>query len=495
MDCAKIYLLMNRYAGMCAASATIGAFMLLMLYVMYFCLLPLGGGDIFWQIRAGEEILRTWAVPSVESWSYTVPGMPWNNHEWGWALLVAVIYRIGSWSGLHVLLLVLWSALLIGTVCISVPRLGWPLALVMLVCLVMLGSYKFNPAPQMLSMVLFFAAWHLFCDDRLLASPARLACLAALLLVWGNLTAEVLMFLPFLIVNQCSQPGFGRCWRRHILAFALACLIPLINPPGSSVLEYVITGTQVNRLVNTEFARLWESAFTILPLVKWLARAVVATWAVFLACCLVTASNRKAVCARFATDALAVAGAVLYERNIWLLILPLGHMLGRLHAAIAVRQRLAFFAPAAVCLAATCFYVWVYQLGVPPATLVRRLQRPAPAMESSSIPWQCGDALNQVPAGAHLFTSRIWANYVLWRAPHVKVFIDGRNREYPVAAAFLIWEGNPQALDLLAKTHTRWVLARPGWHQLPHIQPGNWQPVAAVDTCAIYTRRTQPTLP
>jgi hypothetical protein len=53
-----------------------------MLYVVYFCFLPLGGGDIFWQIRAGEEILRTWVVPVVEAWSYTVPGAPWNNHEW-----------------------------------------------------------------------------------------------------------------------------------------------------------------------------------------------------------------------------------------------------------------------------------------------------------------------------------------------------------------------------------------------------------------------------
>ncbi len=43
---------------------------------------PLIDGDVWWHLRAGEEILATGAVPRADSWSFTAFGTPWISQDW-----------------------------------------------------------------------------------------------------------------------------------------------------------------------------------------------------------------------------------------------------------------------------------------------------------------------------------------------------------------------------------------------------------------------------
>lgn len=51
--------------------------------------------DIYWQIRAGDELLRTRTFPHVETWSYAAKGQPWMNGQW----ISTLIFRAAFYFG------------------------------------------------------------------------------------------------------------------------------------------------------------------------------------------------------------------------------------------------------------------------------------------------------------------------------------------------------------------------------------------------------------
>ncbi len=60
-------------------------------------------GDTYWHIRAGEWILDHRAVPQRDIFSYTRAGAPWSPAEWLAQVMMALAFRAGGWTGLHLL--------------------------------------------------------------------------------------------------------------------------------------------------------------------------------------------------------------------------------------------------------------------------------------------------------------------------------------------------------------------------------------------------------
>ncbi len=52
--------------------------------------------DIFWQIRAGEELWQGHGFPQIDSWSFTAAGKPWWNVQWLSTMLFAALWRGGA---------------------------------------------------------------------------------------------------------------------------------------------------------------------------------------------------------------------------------------------------------------------------------------------------------------------------------------------------------------------------------------------------------------
>lgn len=73
------------------------------------CLMALGSlwqlweQDIYWQIRMGEDFLRTWSVFRVEDWSYTARGFADVNFWWLPSIFVYAAERLSGDSGLVLL--------------------------------------------------------------------------------------------------------------------------------------------------------------------------------------------------------------------------------------------------------------------------------------------------------------------------------------------------------------------------------------------------------
>jgi hypothetical protein len=61
-------------------------------------------GDTYWHIASGQWILQHDVVPHVDPFSSTAAGMPWVAHEWLSELLMALVFNVGGWTGLTLLI-------------------------------------------------------------------------------------------------------------------------------------------------------------------------------------------------------------------------------------------------------------------------------------------------------------------------------------------------------------------------------------------------------
>jgi len=61
-------------------------------------LVPLPAVDLAYQVRAGNQILATGAIPAVDTWTFTVAGTPWVDQQWLSQVLLALGYNAGAGS-------------------------------------------------------------------------------------------------------------------------------------------------------------------------------------------------------------------------------------------------------------------------------------------------------------------------------------------------------------------------------------------------------------
>jgi hypothetical protein len=59
--------------------------------------------DTYWHIAAGAWMLDHHSVLYRDVFSFTFAGQPWDAHEWFAEILIAGAFRIGGWTGLHLL--------------------------------------------------------------------------------------------------------------------------------------------------------------------------------------------------------------------------------------------------------------------------------------------------------------------------------------------------------------------------------------------------------
>ena len=84
-------------------------FLAISLPVLASLIAPMSTVDLAYQLRAGSEILATGAIPTVDTWTFTVAGQPWFDQQWGAQVILTVVERFGGWTGLAI-----FRALLVG---------------------------------------------------------------------------------------------------------------------------------------------------------------------------------------------------------------------------------------------------------------------------------------------------------------------------------------------------------------------------------------------
>lgn len=441
--------------------------------------------DTFWHLRAGADIWRSGQVPRIDSYSHTMAGAAWPDHEWLSQALMYAAYRLGGMRGLEV-----GAAALILAMVATMNRLMVGSGLTRFVLLALgltFSSYLWSLRPQILSLLLLVVLVWLLARDWVFLIPP-------LFLIWANAHGGVALGGAVLIAATATAIWRGlrvraAADRRRAIAFAvvlpLSGLATALTPLGFGIFGFVIAST----------GRSYDA-----KIIEWYAlrpdTALGATfWAVTLAFVMLVIRRRRALAAGSWADGVVVVAALALLpfaarslRNIGpflILATPaVGRLLGpqfrfrpkrhpRPPSADHPRVNLALLAVA--CLGAIVMVPLRWQTA------------------SGQLHWHPIDdeALRAVRGcDGPLYNQYNEGGTLIWFAPEKPVFIDGRQDPYPPAflqQALAIERGAPYRamfdryrigcafLPAASKMSLR--LRADGWR--PRFLDGEWAVLAA----------------
>jgi hypothetical protein len=197
---------------------------LLFIAIALAALLMPAQNDTWWQLRAGREMWLTGHVLMRDTFSHTVYGAFWPNHEWLSQVLFYGVYAAGGMP-----LVTIVSAIAVTAAWLLVWRLtpGSTRSRFLLTSLaVVSASTIWSPRPQVLSLVLLALTLSLLRQRRYVWLPV-------IFLVWANLHGAVVMGVVVLAAalvaaliedgrsaRRLDLPVRAVCWRRWRLRSA-----------------------------------------------------------------------------------------------------------------------------------------------------------------------------------------------------------------------------------------------------------------------------------
>ncbi len=142
--------------------------------------------DLWWHVKAGQDMLATHHWPTTDPFSFTVAGQPWIAMEWLGDVLFATVARLAGLQGLDGLLIILGGAVVVALYAYGTLRSGNSKAgFVAAATLLVLANASFSLRPQMfgyLFLIVALIALELFRQGKKWA----VWILPPLLLVWVN---------------------------------------------------------------------------------------------------------------------------------------------------------------------------------------------------------------------------------------------------------------------------------------------------------------------
>jgi len=227
-------------------------FLAVALPVLAALLASLSSVDLASNLRAGDEILRTGAVPRVDTWTFTAAGLPWFDQQWGAQVILEAVYRIGGWTGLAAL-----RATLVGVIfgCVLLVGLRRGLsprnAALLTIAVFAVAAPALALRPQLLGMALFAITLAVVSDRR--DHPARLWAIPVLVVIWANVHGS--FFLAPLVLGlawleDLSEQAGARY--TALIVAAVSVIAACLTPYGPAVWVYaagLATNPEVTRRI------------------------------------------------------------------------------------------------------------------------------------------------------------------------------------------------------------------------------------------------------
>ncbi len=373
--------------------------------------------DTWWHLKAGQQIWVTGHVLLRDTFSYTVAGSFWPNHEWLSQVLFYAIYVAGGLP----LLTIVCAAAVVGAWGIVWRLTRGPSRLKVLLIVFVLGSATttWTLRPQAFSLLLVAATVALLVRRRYMWLPP-------LFLVWANLHGAVLTGVLLLVAALAAAPfEQRRSFSRLGIAAALAGLATLATPLGfqfwTEIPMFFVRVRQVHideftapALTQPLWIPLWVSAVALMSLTAARARALLQDGAArrsgdltLCACSLallptaLTATRNVGPFLMIAVPALAVLVPAQWHRD-----RPSTAGNPRLNCATAV----------AAALLAVGVVVYSY------ASSIGHLRwSPLPTASFAAVNACRGNLYNRFDEGG----------YLIWFVPDRRVFVDSRFFPYP----------------------------------------------------------------
>ena len=213
----------------------------LLLFVAGRCLVPMDETDLFYNLRLGEIVLATHAVPRTNLLSFTAPRAPDPNLAWIFQIVLALAYRAAGIPGT----VLLKTAFVVATFAVlfrvAQRRGAHPAAAAAALALAAWAAEpRFVERPHLVTF-LGLALTLLALERAEQGRPRALALLVPYGLVWANANSCFFLAPALLLLYAAGALLDGRradAWRAALVAAALAPLV-LATPSGTDALRYI----------------------------------------------------------------------------------------------------------------------------------------------------------------------------------------------------------------------------------------------------------------
>ncbi len=189
---------------------------------------PLWDADVWWILRAGQDLVARRGVPTTNGYSFTEPGHPWVMHEWLFGLVYALLDRAGALPAIA-LVRVLAVPVTTGALVLCARReaRAVPAAVAVALALALYGGRFGSPRP--VGMAYAFAAMAVALAFARDFGPRHALGLAAVILVWTNAHGSFPLGVAIAALGV-AVPGGNRGAR--VAGAVLSALATLVNPYG-----------------------------------------------------------------------------------------------------------------------------------------------------------------------------------------------------------------------------------------------------------------------
>jgi hypothetical protein len=443
------------------------AFLAIGLPVLAAVIAPFPSVDLTYHLRAGADILDTRAIPTVDTWTFTVAGQPWLDQQWLAQAVMAAVFRIGGWTGLVILRAALVGVAfgLLFDLCRrragSVRVAAW-LTLGAFVC----ASITLGLRPQLFGIAIFGAVLWLVARRH---EEGRFVWLVGpLVAAWANVHGSFVLapvMVGIALVEDLVERR--RSWNVTAGLLATAIAATFLNPFGVGVWRYA-TGISTNSVITKRITE-WQPTS---PLTLEGGLFFVSVVLVALVVVLVVRRGRPPPwSALLWLVPFAVLGAWAVRGLAWwpfVAAMSIAPLLRRSEAPAGrersdpplIRRLNAGIVAILALVAVAALPLW--------RPLDRGLQ--APVLIVGTAPSGITGALREiVRPGDHLLAPQPWGSWFEYALPEATVAVDSRIELYPVAvwdAIDRIDEGAPGWEQLLREWRVSLVVATPDQHDL-----------------------------
>lgn len=208
---------------------------------------PLGNYDTWWHLAGGRWIVEHGQVAKTDPFSFTMRGQEWVMHEWGWDVILYLVYRFGGPLG--ALLLKAFVAGLVYTAMfyLAIRRgANTPVALVATLLCSQAMLIWMNERPQVMQPLFVLCALHLMHSYRQ-GKYRALLWYPVLMVVWVNIHGSfpfgLVLFALFMVCELMRVQTLGLRRALPVLVtrpsvylailLLLAILACFVNPQGA----------------------------------------------------------------------------------------------------------------------------------------------------------------------------------------------------------------------------------------------------------------------
>jgi hypothetical protein len=381
-----------------------------------------GDPDIWWHLKNAEHLFQNGRLPDSDLFSFTMAGHPWVNHEWLAEIPYYLAWRAGGLTGLYVLFLLLLIVILLGNFYWAFRTSGNLKGAFLVGCYsVLLAAVSFGPRMILFGYLAMLLLLLLLWRERT-SGDAPLWTMPLIFCFWINCHASWLfgfILLAIFMVSGLWEGSWGRVearrWSRRqfrrLLAYGGVSVAALfVNPIGY-------------RLVFYPFEFIFEQKLNVASIDEWAsvnfhdARGKVVL--AFLAALFLGALLRNC---RWKLEEVLLAGLGIYLglthiRFLFLAALVTAPFAARLLDLVPpYRPEIDKAAINAVILAGVLTVV------VARFPSEAKLQRDV----EQRYPEAALRYMEQQGIRGRTFHDYVWGGYLVWRAPWMKTFVDGR---------------------------------------------------------------------